>query len=69
MEQLINLLLNFEVKNSIFCRACDVKINAPSCFNLLVSLFLTKSEPETEQPFFSRPIANADIPIPPIPIK
>ena len=42
---------------------------APSFSNLLVSLFLTKSDPETEQPFLSKPIANADIPIPPIPIK
>ena len=33
------------------------------------SVFLTKSDPETEQPFLSKPIANADIPIPPIPIK
>ena len=26
-------------------------------------------KPENEQPFLSKPIANADIPIPPIPIK
>ena len=37
--------------------------------NVFVSLFVTKSDPETEQPFLSKPIANADIPIPPIPIK
>jgi len=44
-------------------------MTAPNSSNFLVSSFLTKSDPETQQPFLSKPIANADIPIPPIPIK